>query len=183
MTRKIGFRKSLRDTLIENNKASAWYAAMAGKPAVNLAPIAPKRERKESHDIDAVHRQQKHLEADVISAVSDLLKAHPRVLWAIRQNSGAASYQASNGRLAPVWFHKWVKGTGYRMSDFLGATTDFRFLALEAKKSDWTKPTDQRELEQAAFLECVRKSGGRAGFVTCVEDAIAIIEDTNASGE
>ncbi len=169
MTRKIGFRKSLRDTLTENNRADAFYAAMAGKPPQNQAVIAPKRERKDAHDIDAVHKQQKPLEADVISAVSDLLKSHPRVLWAVRMNSGAASYEASSGRYAPVWFHKWVKGTGYRMGDFLGATTDSKILTVECKRPGWTKPTDQREREQAAFLDIVRKNGGIALFCTDAE--------------
>ncbi len=180
MKQKLGFKKSLRDTLIENNRATEFYAAMAGKPAVNLAPIKPKRPtRIDAHDIDAIHKtetQHRPLEADVIAAVSDILKAHPRVLWAVRMNSGAASYEAASGRYAPVYFHRWIRGSGYRMSDFLGATNDFRILALEAKKPGWTKPTDQREREQATFLECVVRNGGRAGFVRNAQEALAIIE-------
>lgn len=33
-----------------------------------------------------------------------------------------------------------------------------------------TKPTDQREHEQAAFLQMVRDAGGVGIFATCVED-------------
>ncbi len=165
MTRKIGFRKSLRDTLIENNKASAWYAAMAEKPAVNLAPIPPKREYTRSGERG---------ETDVIVDVIKLLKDHPRILYALRMNSGSAEYTGKDGRLAPVWFHKWVrKPEKIRMSDFYGATTDARILAVECKRPGWKKPTDDRELEQAAFLEIVRKNGGIALFCT---DASQVIE-------
>ena len=35
-----------------------------------------------------------------------------------------------------------------------------------------TKPTDQREHEQAAFLQMVRDAGGIGVFATCAEDVI-----------
>ena len=59
------------------------------------------------------------------------------------------------------------------VSDLLGWTTvDARalFVAIEAKIGN-RKPTDA----QAAFLELVRRSGGRAGVARSVEDAGAII--------
>ena len=110
------------------------------------------------------------LEADVVRAVGDVLALHPRVLFALRINSGAASYEAATGRYAPVWFHKWVRSPEkFRMSDFFGATIDARLLALECKRPGWTKPTDQREREQAAFLALVRKVGGVGAFITDAE--------------
>jgi hypothetical protein len=115
------------------------------------------------------------LEKHVLAPVGDLLAVHPRVLWAIRMNSGAASYEHSSGRYAPIWFHKWVRSPEkYRMSDYLGATTDFRLLALECKKPSWTKPTDDREREQAAFLALVRRVGGIGAFITDAEQVNAL---------
>ena len=97
-------------------------------------------------------------------------------------NSGMASYEAASGKYAPVYFHLWVRGAGYRMSDILGATVDSRIIAFETKHSDWTlKPlnrkseTSVREHEQAAFLACVRKAGGIAAFITDPEKVHALL--------
>lgn len=115
-------------------------------------------------------------EAGVVRAVSQLLGGHPKVLFALRMNSGAASYEAKSGRYAPIWFHKWVRSPEpCRMSDFIGATIDFRMLAIECKRPGWSKPTDQREREQSAFLSMVLMAGGRAAFITDVEQVNALL--------
>lgn len=115
-------------------------------------------------------------EAGVIRAVSELLAVHPKVLFALRMNSGAASYEAASGKWAPVWFHKWIRSPEKcRMADFLGATTDFRLMAWECKRPGWTKPTDLREREQAAFLQLVLKCGGVAAFITDAEQVNALL--------
>lgn len=111
------------------------------------------------------------LEKDVLRAVGQLLAYHPRVAFALRMNSGMASYEAKTGKYQPVWFHEWVRGAGYRMSDYMGATLDGRIFAFECKRPGWTKPRDQREREQAAFLAAVRKAGGIGEFVTDAEAA------------
>lgn len=112
------------------------------------------------------------LEKDVLRAVGQLLAYHPRVAFMLRMNSGMASYNAANGKYAPVWFHLWVKPRDpMRMSDFMGATVDAKIIALECKRPGWKKPTDQREREQLAFLQCVKRAGGIAAFVTSVEEA------------
>lgn len=166
-----------REQLRANNAADAFYAAMAGKPPQAQNVIAPKRERKPSAvDIDAVHRVQPPLEKEVLRAVGDLLAVHPGVLFALRMNSGAASYEASSGKFAPVWFHIWVRSPEKcKMSDFYGATVDARILALECKRPGWTKPTDDRERQQAAFLEMVRKVGGIGAFVTSADETNALL--------
>lgn len=120
--------------------------------------IQPPRERQHSGQ---------PLEADVIRAVSELLRAHPRVSYALRMNSGAASYEAKSGKYAPVWFHVWVRSPQpCRMPDFFGATIDGCTLAIECKRHGWSKPTDERERQQGAFLNIVRELGGIAAFVT-----------------
>ncbi len=165
LTRRMGFKKSLRDTLAENNRADAFYAAMSGKPPQNQAPIAPKRQY--------VAREGRK-EADVIADVTDVLADHVRVLYAMRINSGSAEYINKAGDKVPVWFHKWVRAPEkIAMSDFYGATTDARIIAIECKHPEWTKPTDERERKQAAFLGVVRTVGGIALFCT---DASQVVE-------
>ncbi len=175
-----------RELRAQIDKTAGWLDAMipGGLPPDlqaakdKVMPDAP-RERKPRQDTgETLHRP---LEADVIRAVEGLLAVHTRVLWALRMNSGAASYEAASGKFAPVWFHRWVRAPEKcRMSDFLGATleTPFgaspgmsadyrpRILAVECKRPGWSKPTDQREREQAAFLEIVRRNGGIGIFAT-----------------
>jgi len=118
-------------------------------------------------DIDKVHKQAAPLEADVLRAVSDLLAAHPRVSYALRINSGMASYEAKTGKYAPVYFHKWLRApTPCKMPDIFGALIDGRTLALEIKRPGWSKPRDEREHQQANFLALIRDLGGIGAFVT-----------------
>ena len=106
-----------------------------------------------------------------------MLHEHPLVMLAIRQNAGSASYQAKTGKWAPVNFYDWIKRPDkMRVSDIWGLLTTGRFYALEVKRANWTKPSDDREYEQAAFLRQVRYLGGLAGFVRSVDEAKLIIE-------
>ena len=110
------------------------------------------------------------LERDVIASITDLLNVHPRVLFAIRINSGSSAYTNAAGKEIPLWFWKWAKRPQHpdkmRIVDFLGATVDCKILAIEAKREGWTKPTDERERGQAAFLSIVRDAGGIGIFAT-----------------
>jgi hypothetical protein len=176
---KRGFRrrKTLRETLLESQRGLNMWAALTGKPALQL-DIPEKRTRKDSAvDIDAVHRKQPvPLEKEVLRSIGELLAVHPAVLFALRMNSGAASYEAASGKFAPVWFHVWVRSPQRcRMSDFFGATVDHRMLALEVKRPGWTKPTDERERQQAAFLETIRGAGGIGAFVTSSDEVARLL--------
>lgn len=170
------WRPSHRRTLELNNATDRFYASTADKEPQAQTILRPQRQRRRDNgsgvDIDAVHRKQPiPLEKEVLRAVGELLSAHPGVLFALRMNSGAASYEASTGKYAPIWFHIWVRSPEKcRMSDFLGATVDSRLLALECKRPGWTKPTDDRERQQAAFLALVRQIGGIGAFVTSADD-------------
>lgn len=156
-------------------RGNDMYADLAGKPRMDYGDLLPERKAR-TQRAEAAGRP---LEADVIRAVEALLAVHPRVLWALRMNSGAASYEAASGKFAPVYFHRWVRGAGYRMADFMGAFGSRRpdngsyilagMLAIECKRPDWTKPTDQREREQDNFLQIVRNHGGIALFATSAE--------------
>ncbi len=125
----------------------------------------------------AAPSKPEELEAGVINAITDLLQAHPLVHSAVRMNSGAASYEASTGRYAPIWFHKIIKSPEkMRMPDFIGWLKSGRTYAIEAKRPSWSRPRDDREREQAIFLEAIRGIGGTAGFARSADEAKVIIE-------
>lgn len=191
--RRMGFRPSLKEQLRQSHQAQAFMAM--GAPA-------EKREEAEARleemfpgvDIDAAHHVHKkraaprQLEAPVVAAISGLLALHPRVIWAARFNSGAASFNAANGKYQPIWFHRFLRSPEkMRMPDFFGLYATARTfklrdpmlrteeialyvpLAIEAKAPGWTKPRDDREREQAAFLEMIRNCGGVALFATSAD--------------
>ena len=159
--RRIKFRPTHRATLEANNAADRFYAAMAGVEPRAQSVIPEKRER-------AAPRK---LEQPVVQAIAELLAVHPKVLIALRINSGSASYEAKSGKWAPVAFHRWIKpASGMRMSDFLCVLKDGRVLAIEAKAPTWKKPTDTREREQEVFLTYIRSVGGIGIFATSAQD-------------
>lgn len=166
---RLGFRKTLREQLEAANKADRFYALLSDKEPQAQSVLPPKRERAKP-----VQR-----EAPAVAAISELLAAHPRVIWAARFNSGMASFNADNGgKYQPVWFHKFLRAPEkMRMPDFFGLITQEMCvtshsplpLAIEAKAPGWTKPRDDREREQAAFLAMVRNCGGIGIFATSAE--------------
>ena len=160
-------RKTLRDTLLENQKAEkSWANAFGVKVRDDLEPVAEKRTHsKKMADSDT--------EASVMREIKAMLAVHPKVLWAVRMNSGMS--ESANG--APVFFHTWVRSkVPMLLPDFIGQLVDGRMLWLEAKNRLWKKPSGDREAKQQAFLLTVKYAGGAAGFVTSAEQAQAIIE-------
>ena len=144
-------------------------SAAAHIAAAELAQPAPPRQRA----------APRSLEGPVVAAISELLAVHPRVIWAARFNSGAASYEAASGKYAPVWFHKFLRAPEkMRMPDFFGlgggiSKPEHRLIinnaypiAIEAKAPGWTKPRNDREREQEAFLVMIRDCGGIGIFAT-----------------
>ena len=160
-------RKTLRETLLENRKAEqSWANAFGTTLRDDLDEIADKRTNsKRMADDDR--------EESVMREVSALLAHHPKVLFAVRQNSG----MSQNASGTPIWFYRWVRSrTKMRVTDFWGLLTDGRMFALEAKNRLWKAPSGEREFEQQEFLTAIREAGGVAGFVTSAEQAQRIIE-------
>ena len=182
MTRKMRFKPSLKQTVSEHEKAIRWMCQMGGKPippefaekpAAPAAPAAPSKPRK-----SVVKSDPNQLEASVMTDIADVYKTHPNILFAVRQNSGSAE---RNG--VPVWFWKWMRRNGVEMTltDTWGMLRDGRMFAIEAKERGW-KGVGQgdsakavRERKQQAFIDVVKSSGGVGGFVTCAEDALALL--------
>lgn len=158
--KRLGFKKSLSDTLRGNDAAMRFYCG-GDAPAEVLNNLPPKRER-------AAPRK---LEAPVVAAISELLAVHPKVLLAVRQNSGQASYEAKSGKYAPVAFYRILTHGGtVTITDFWGILRDGRLLAVEAKAPPFSAPRNDREVRQANFLALVRNCGGVALFATSADD-------------
>ncbi len=144
-------------------------------------PNAPKkRVPGPGVDIDAVHgtkRAPVQREAPVVAAISELLARHPKVLFAVRQNTGMASYEAASGKYAPVRFYRVLTHSSNDMTitDFWGILRDGRPLAIEAKAPGFREPRTDREFRQAAFLSMVRNAGGIGIFATSSEDVAAAL--------
>lgn len=107
------------------------------------------------------------IEAPVLAAVGDLLAVHPRVLLAVRQNGGAIPYQNAAGRLIPVWFYRLLrKPEPVRITDYWGFLVSGKPFAIECKKPSWREPDGDRELEQSAYIDLIKRCGGIGAFVT-----------------
>lgn len=111
------------------------------------------------------------LEKHVVRAVSELLAVHPKVLFAVRQNSGGASYEHSSGAYKPIHFYQILTSQPVTIVDFWGFMKDGRPLALEAKRPSWKEPKEDREFRQAMFLMLIRNIGGIGAFVRSSEEA------------
>lgn len=139
--------------------------------------IKPKRAYTRRSDGDAAGA----LEKDVLHAVGQFLAVHPRVLLAVRQNSGAAQYEA-NGKAIPIWFYKLVKNAGeadITITDYWGFLRDGRPFAIECKRESWRSISGDREKKQQAFIHLIEAIGGRGGFVRNVKDAEEILGDAH----
>ena len=159
-------RKSLRDTLIENNASDKYYAAMFGKDAMAQSQVAPKR-------VQIQRTADEDTEAAVMREVTQVVAGHRNVLWALRANSGMIHNEAG----APVWFYRWIKNNeNMTLTDIWGMTKAGGLFALEAKHRKWHYTGTPRERAQDAFIQAIRSTGGRGGFVTCAEAAIEILK-------
>lgn len=119
-------------------------------------------------------------EGPVVRAVLELLQQHPATALVVRQNSGGASYEHSSGRYAPIMFYTLWKPTNKEVtiSDVWGILKDGRPYAFECKAPGWTKPRDDREYRQAAFLMLIRNLGGIGEFITSADQVQALLAVT-----
>ena len=175
MARRPTFKPSFRDHIGEVNRALAGQEAMFGdlrraKGMPEPAPIilGPKRVIQ--------HRSEKEeLEGSVLKEVGKVIALSPNVVMAWRQNGGAA--QAADG-VFRIWFYRWVKAPVKEivLVDFVGVLKSGFMFAIECKRRDWHYAASDREIAQANFMGQVKARGGKAGFVTCAEQAQAILK-------
>lgn len=96
-------------------------------------------------------------EAAALQEVLKVLRHHPVVAWAERQNTGAA--QIGN---------RFIRFGWNGCSDIIGMLKDGRLLAVEVKA-----PTGKLRAEQAEFLSLVRKHGGAAFVARNASDVLS----------
>lgn len=157
-------RRTLREQMLRNQQTEALYAALAGKPARELPiPEAPKT-RPKREPAPAEKRQPS--EAEILRAILQLLRRHPRVALCWRQNSGTFQERNRDGTT------RYIRANTQRgMSDIMGALMDGRTLAIEVKSR-----TGRMRPGQEEFLQQIRGAGGVAGVCRSVEDAIKLLE-------
>ena len=170
-------RPTLQDTMEANAKAMRGLMALSGKqmPAELEAP-----DRKPVKVRAApVKREVDTSEGSVMTDIAEVYKTHPNILFAVRQNSGAAKIGDT-----PIWFWKWLRRNGVVMTltDTWGMLVNGRMFAIEAKERGWkgvgTGVSDkaERERRQLAFINVVKSGGGVGGFVTSAEQVMEILD-------
>lgn len=145
-------RRSLRDTLLASQKASDLYADMADKPRMDYAIPSPPKKRTRS-------ASGKPLEKHILKAVLQALRAHPKVSFAWRMQSGV--FQDGD---------RFVRVGTKGLPDIVGMLRGGRLFAIECKSASGSVTS-----EQSAWLVAVRDNGGIAGVARSVEDALALI--------
>lgn len=105
-------------------------------------------------------------ERDVQAAILALLRAHPRVAWAHRFNTGGVERENADGS------SRYVRFAFPGCADILGMLKGGRFLAIECKSS-----TGRVTEEQVAFLGLVARHGGIGIVARGVDDVLAVLDE------
>ena len=163
-------KPTLNETIRANEKAIRGLCFAAGKP---IPPGFEERHQEAKKPRAApTPTDPTQLEAAVSREIAEVLAIHPKVLFALRINSGSAEIGG-----VPIWFWKWVRRRGVEMTvtDYIGCMTDGRWFAIEAKRRSWTRVSDKREEMQQAFINVVISAGGVGGFAVSGEQALEIL--------
>jgi hypothetical protein len=154
-------RRTLREQMLRNQQTEALYAALSGKPAREL-PIPPEPKKRAPAKPSA-----EPSEADILRAIMQLLKRHPRVAQCWRQNSGTFAERNRDGST------RYIRANTQKgMSDIMGVLRDGRTLAIEVKSRIGRMRPGQEE-----FLQTIRQAGGVAGVCRSVDDAVRLLGD------
>jgi len=148
-------RKTLRETLLANEKAMGFYAAMAGKSIPERVIELPKEPKKRKPSSEP---RTDLLEKDIQKQILMLLKKHPKIQWVARFNSG--TFMDGD---------RYIKSNSQDgMSDILGMFKGGRLIAIECKsRTGKVKPNQQD------FLDLINAGGGLAFVARSVEDVLA----------
>jgi hypothetical protein len=158
-------RKTLREVMIDHQRTEDTLAALWGKPRRELPiPAEPKKRVKRE---PAPAEQREPSEAEILRAIIQLLKRHPRVRQCWRQNSGTFQERNRDGSV------RYIRANTQKgMSDIMGVLKDGRTLAIEVKSR-----TGRMRPGQEEFLQTIRSAGGVAGVCRSVEDAQRLLGD------
>jgi len=170
--RYVRFRPGLKQQ-VQRNIAS--LRAQGIEPPESLLAIAEeympakRQQRKPLSRADSVHKEP--LERDILKAVIQVLRYHPRVIKVLRMNSGGAMYRDRQGHDSLVLFSSEPVPDIHVL-----LRTPPQIGWIEIKRPSFKAPRDAREERQARFLEDVRKAGGIGAFVRSVEEALDAIK-------
>ena len=154
-------RRTLRETIMANQKSMDVYAAMSGKPRVEFDIPPEPRKRVPAKP------SGEPSEAEILRAIMALLRHHPRVAQYWRQNSGTFQERNRDGSV------RYIRANTARgMSDIMGVLKDGRTLAIEVKSR-----TGRMRPGQEEFLATIRQAGGVAGVCRSVDDAQRLLGD------
>lgn len=143
---------SYTDQLRTNDASQQYYAGLSGKevPEKWLNNVGPKRTRAKQVVTAAS-------ESQILKAIMQLLRQHPKVARVWRNNSG--TFQVDN---------RWIRANTARgMSDIMGILKDGRMLAIEVKTATGAVLPHQHD-----FLVSITKAGGIA-FIARDVDTVA----------
>jgi hypothetical protein len=158
-------RKTLREVMTDHQRTEDTLAALWGKPRREL-PIPPEPKKRVKRE-PAPAEQREPSEAEILRAIVQLLKRHPRVAMSWRQNSGTFQERNRDGSV------RYIRANTARgMSDIMGTLKDGRTLAIEVKSR-----TGRMRPGQEEFLASIRAAGGVAGVCRSVEDAQKLLGD------
>ena len=152
-------RQSKRERLEANQRATDFYAAMAGKPTMPnplLAALPPKRDRV-LRPVDK--RPVVPYERDILANAIKALRDDPRVWEVRRQNSGL--FQDGD---------RYIRVGTPGCLDVIGMLVSGRYFEIEAKRPG-AKP-DPRQERRIAHI---RAGGGISGYFTTVEEALSLL--------
>ena len=103
--------------------------------------------------------------------------------WASRNNSGVAHEENADGSIRHVryGFANTSKkfNAVFKTGDLLGTSPAGLFCMWECKHPLWHYTGDETELAQWNAIKFIRSRGGRAGFVTHPDQAVAIMLGIN----
>lgn len=172
-------RTPLAKTIRANAATMALYASASPRnldiEALQMATIPEIREK--------VKRERKPssvpLESDVQREIIKHLLQRVDVRAVCRINSGTMQEKDRFIRMNTVYGKQ--NGLYMRMADIQCIHwPSGRLMAIECKRPGWKQPSSKREHEQAAYLECIRESGGIAFFATSVQDVEKGLENGTA---
>ena len=154
-------RRTLRETIMANQRSMDLYAAMSNKPRVEFDIPPEPRKRAPAKP------SGEPSEADILRAIMALLRHHPKVASHWRQNSGTFQERNRDGSV------RYIRANTQKgMSDIMGVLKDGRTLAIEVKSR-----TGRMRPGQEEFLQTIRQAGGVAGVCRSVEDAQRLLGD------
>jgi len=165
----LGFKTSHAEYKRQIQTALGHLAAASGMPTpaeqLAISTAKPKQTRAKPG------ADGRKLESEVQAEIIKYLLQHPAVAMVERINSGAV-YGAEGQfiRFHTIYKPKYIQYSPMRVVDLSVTLTDATRMVIECKREGWSKPSDQREQEQANYLAHIRKCGGIGIFATSTDD-------------